>query len=77
MDKEMRRLDACIDACAGVSTEALESGAIKELREAMKTFFHNLYGRKYPNGCSAEHMLEVIGLPKMEKAFAKLGEPDA
>ena len=34
MDKEMRRLDACIDACAGISTEALESGAIRELVEA-------------------------------------------
>ena len=33
MDEQMRRLDACIDACAGISTEALESGAIRELVE--------------------------------------------
>ena len=35
---DMRRAAACVNACAGISTEALESGALAELVGAAETF---------------------------------------
>ncbi len=34
--KNARRIVACVNACAGLSTEALESGALAELLETAK-----------------------------------------
>jgi hypothetical protein len=31
-----RRIVACVNACAGLSTEALESGALRELIDAVE-----------------------------------------
>lgn len=31
---ELRRITACVDACDGIPTEALESGVVRELIEA-------------------------------------------
>jgi hypothetical protein len=35
-DADARRIVACVNACAGLSTEALESGALGEALEAFK-----------------------------------------
>ncbi len=69
MDKEMRRLDACIDACAGISTEALESGAIKELVEAAAGVMGT------PSGFQDDD--EQLAKGRLSRALAKMEAPDA
>ena len=69
MDKEMRRLDACIDACAGISTEALEGGAIRELMEAAREITS-----KNPNGTmsGSPELLRI----ELLRALTKVEAPD-
>lgn len=35
-DANARRIVACVNACAGIPSEALEAGAIREMREAIE-----------------------------------------
>ena len=73
MDKEMRRLDACINACAGISTEALKSGAIRELVEAATNAMEAVRTSDYTAQRRAQKA-EQFNLLKI--ALAKLDLPE-
>ena len=81
MDKEMRRLDACIDACAGISTGALEAGVIRELVGAAKWSVARL-DKAIPESKEGSKIIGIIPnlapilvLSALETALTKLEQP--
>lgn len=59
-----RRIVACVNACAGIPTEALESGALAELVVWAKE-------------AAAPGVYVPHTLPKLREAIAKLGDLDS
>ena len=74
MDEQMRRLDACIDACAGISTEALEAGVITELVNVAKWVVRDRY---VDREIITETMSAASSLRSLKETLAKLETPDA
>lgn len=56
-ETDARRIVACVNACASISTAALEAGAVRELVEAMETIANKPIG---PPEASAEFVLNEI-----------------
>ena len=76
--KEIRRLAAMMTACKGISTTALEGGAIKELAEAAKSVSSGMVNHCV--GCStydAKFSPCDCAMNDLRAALAKLEAPDA
>lgn len=61
-----RRIVACVNACAGISTEALEAGAIKDLAAAAHQGLSVIRHLNYLSGRSVEEVQIVSAIAKAE-----------
>ncbi len=55
-----RRIVACVNACEGISTEALEAGVVKELREALEGIEKFL--DSFTDSCGSEYTGPYLSL---------------
>lgn len=71
-EANLERIVACVNACKGRPTKALEEGVIKELLEALKTYIHIPV---LPDIGSENNLIKAIN--KAQAAIAKAeGEAD-
>ena len=69
-DKDIAdRIVAAVNACEGISTEALEEGAVKDLLEACKAALYGVVDRGGPDGLSQAEVVDYL-----TAAIAKAGK---